>query len=524
MVHIALALVLVPAGTAPTLTNPSTLGGTAGTSSRVTLSGTNLKALSDVWLGPRRIACHKIESKPESATVTLALPADLAVGVHVLHAVTADGISNPRPFSVDDLTEVAASSDRTRKDTAMAVAGPCVIAGATTADASDFYKLHVRAGERWAFEVAGRRLGSPIDPVIILHEAKSNRELPGLYADDTPGLQTDCRVATMFQTEMDVVIEVRDTTYRGGADFGYRLRIGDFPAAIGIMPLRVDAGTKSVSFAGGAELPAFTLTTRRGLASPAIAKGPRGWGLPIVESGIRECVEAEPNDTTASAMDISVPGGVSARFEKKNDLDHFRFNLKKGDKIAVTAEAAEHNLPTEVLLKAFDAAGKEVAASLPEKLPAALEFTATADGVHVVRAEHLNYLHGPKEIYRLVVKRVGPTATVVLGSDRLRLPATLMVSAINRLNGYEGAVELEWDGDAAITGHMMVPAKGKAPVQMKLETAAGAKAGVYAGVIRVKLAGQSVGIASTIDIVKTAFPNVSNAPPEMNGVVLVQVR
>ena len=79
----------------------------------------------------------------------------------------------------------------------------------------------------------------------MLHDAKTKRELIDLYADDTPGLQSDCRLTHTFKDAGEVLVEVRDTTYRGGADFFYRLRIGEFPGATTAFPLAVQRGVES---------------------------------------------------------------------------------------------------------------------------------------------------------------------------------------------------------------------------------------------------------------------------------------
>ena len=92
------------------------------------------------------------------------------------------------------------------------------------------------AGHR-GIEVLARRLGSALDPTLIVHDAKTGSEVPSLYRDDSPGCQTDARLTHVFKDAGDFVIEVRDSTHRGGGDFWYRLRVGDFPSAITPMPL-----------------------------------------------------------------------------------------------------------------------------------------------------------------------------------------------------------------------------------------------------------------------------------------------
>lgn len=69
------------------------------------------------------------------------------------------------------------------------------MSGVIAVETSEFYKVKVTAGQKLAFEVLARRIGSPLDPIVVLHDAKTKRELVDLYADDTPGMQGDCRLA-----------------------------------------------------------------------------------------------------------------------------------------------------------------------------------------------------------------------------------------------------------------------------------------------------------------------------------------
>ena len=102
-----------------------------------------------------------------------------------------------------------------------------------------------------SFEILGRRLGSLSIRNCRLLDARTGRELPGAYSNDAPGLQTDARLTYTFKTAGDYLIAVRDVSYRGGEDFHYRLRIGDFPCATTTLPLAVKRGSKvAVHFAG----------------------------------------------------------------------------------------------------------------------------------------------------------------------------------------------------------------------------------------------------------------------------------
>ena len=150
----------------------------------------------------------------------------------------------------------------------------------------------------------------------------------------------------------------------------------------------------------------------------------------------RRSVEQEPNNETAKANKLPVPGGVSAKFEKAGDVDHFAVACKKGVKYAAAATTYEINSPTEVLIRVLDAKGAEVARSNPTQQAARVEFTPAADGDYIIACEHLNYLSGPNEIYHLSVQPV-------TGGLRRRAGPRSLRSACRRRHGGAG------DRDAA---------------------------------------------------------------------------
>jgi len=523
-------LVVPPAPQAPNLTTPANLGAKPGETAELTLPGGNLADPTGVVVScPGAKAELVADAKADAAKlkVKLTLPADAAVGLYGLRAATKHGISNLRPFVVDDLTAVAETDANRTKDAAQPVPAPCVVLGRTDPEASDFFKLKVTAGQRLTFEVLARRIGSPLDPIVVLHDGQTKRELIDKYADDTPGLQADARLTHTFPADGEVIVEVRDTTYRGGADFFYRLRIGDFPGATTAFPLAVQAGKDAkVGFAGpGAEeMPPVTLkvpATAAGVnAAPKRAGGPSGWPVPVRVSDHPEGVEAEPNNDPAKANALPVPGGVSAKFGAKGDLDHFKIAGKKGQKLVVTALTYEVNAPTEVLVRVLDAKGAELAKSDANKVPTRFEFTPPADGEYVIACEHLNFLFGPNEVYHLSVVPAGPDFAVTLALDRYEAPAgggtAVAVANVARLNGYAGPIELSIDGGPDLSGKLTLPA-GATQAFVPLLVKAGAKPGPLA--FRVKATakadgGEVVRYGQLTDLVKTTFGGMPNPPLE----------
>ena len=197
----------VPPPQFPSLTSPANLGVLAGGKSDITLTGTNLGDATEVLVtvAGAKSTIVKDSAKPGSLGVSIEMPKDVAVGLYLVRVVTKHGITNAKSLSVDDLPAVEKKAGNNKKSTPMIVAAPCVVTGSIAVESSDFYQLKVAPGQRLTFEAVARRIGSQLDPVIVLHDAKSGREMPALYADDTPGLQSDARLTYTFPAAMDVV-------------------------------------------------------------------------------------------------------------------------------------------------------------------------------------------------------------------------------------------------------------------------------------------------------------------------------
>lgn len=529
-----------PSPQAPTLTTPINLGAKTGETVELTLTGTNLNDPVGVMLGcPGKVTIptdNKNGSDAANLRVKVELPGDCPIGMHTIRVVTKQGVSNWRPFVVDELPLVAETETNRTKDTPQAVPVPAVITGRTDTEASDFFKIKVSAGQTVTFEVLARRIGSPLDPIVVLHDAKTKRELIDLYADDTPGLQSDCRLTHTFKESGEYLVEVRDTTYRGGPAFFYRLRIGDFPGATTAFPLAIESGKRaSVGFAGpgAADLPAVRVkaSTTPGraaaYAAPKRANGLSGWPVPVLISDMPETIEQEPNNEPAKANKLPVPGGVSARFEKPGDLDHFAVTCKKGVKYAAVAMTYELNSPTEVLIRVLDAKGAEIARSNPGQPVARAEFTPAADGDYVIACEHLNYLSGPNEIYHLAFEPVAPDFTITLALDRCEAPpdgGTTVMATVNRLGGFAGPVELSVVGPG-LRGTTTLPA-GQAIAFVPLLTDDDAKPGGYRFRVqgRATVDGKEIERHGTLtDSVRAALSGLPNPPPELLGNCAVAV-
>ncbi len=515
--------------TSPTLTTLANMGGKPGATVDVTLTGTNLTDVTQVWTsfgGKATVPDGQKDATKLAAKIEI--PANTPSGFHTLRVATKSGVSAARPFVVDELAEVA-EKDNNKKAAPQAITSPCVVVGTTTAETSDFYKVAVKAGEAITFEVLARRIGSPCDPVILMHDA-AGKELFGLYADDSPGLQGDARLTHTFPTAGEVIVEVRDTIYRGGADYAYRLRVGHFPGATTAFPLAVQAGQSAAVGFAGAGLEGVKPVTLKGegdvvYAAPKRDNGPGGWPVPVRVNTQPEGVESEPNNTADKANPLPVPGGVSARFGEKGDVDHFKVAAKKGQKLAVTALTFEVNSPAEVYVRVLDAKGAEVVKSTPTQVGTRVEFTAAADGDYTIACEHTNYLFGPNEVYHLSVKPVVADFGVSVAFDRAVVPAggvgLVPITVFTKLNGFAGPVDIEFTSPT-VSGKVTLPAAANpqpaTPLYLPLVAKAGTAPGLAVGKLTAtgKIDGADVTkTIDLIDVVKVGLATMPTPPREV---------
>lgn len=453
----------------PTLTTINPNGAAPGSGVDVILSGSNLDdpiALGATFPARGTTASDSAPGKDSTnSRWTLSVPAEVTTGWHRLRLLTRSGLSNARPFCIDPLPQIQAAEGARTKETAQTVPVPCVIAGRIAAETSAFFRFPVLAGQRLSFEVIGRRLGSGIDPWIKLYEAKTGRELPHAYCDDAAGLQSDARLTRTIAAAGDYLIEVRDSMWRGGGDFHFRLRIGDFPCAIAPLPLAAQRGQKlSVAFAGpmveGVAPVELTTPTDPGIeAVPVTPIGPvglPGWPVTLALSDFEELLALEP--TPPDGLPLPVPGGVTGRFSRKSQVDRFRITVRKGQRYVVAAQSSEFLSPAEVYLELRNAGGAVFAKTSPEKGPR-LEFTAEADGPVIIAAEHGNYSFGPNEVYRLTVTQPTPGFELTLAADRVVMAqgqaGLIPIQTLVRRD-FAGPIELSVVGHPGISGTLPV--------------------------------------------------------------------
>ncbi|HZN64591.1 MAG TPA: PPC domain-containing protein, partial [Tepidisphaeraceae bacterium] len=130
------------------------------------------------------------------------------------------GVSNALPFEVTDAAPTPEAEPNDAADKATGVPLPADVSGVIAkGDDEDFFRFTVPQKQMVNLEVSARRLGSPVDALLTLRNAKGDVIETN---DDAAG--ADARITRELDPG-DYVASVRDLVYAGGPDHAYRLSV-----------------------------------------------------------------------------------------------------------------------------------------------------------------------------------------------------------------------------------------------------------------------------------------------------------
>lgn len=156
------------------------------------------------------------------------------------------------PFELSTLPEAVQKEPSDDPARAQSLDHPIVVNGRIDKPGDvDVLRIKGRAGEKIVAEIQARRLGSPLDSTLQLSDAKgrilaSNDD----FMDAGVGMvthQADSYLAATLPADGAYFVTVRDAQGRGGAEFGYRLRISppmpDFEVRVAPSSITARPGT-----------------------------------------------------------------------------------------------------------------------------------------------------------------------------------------------------------------------------------------------------------------------------------------
>ena len=115
-----------------------------------------------------------------------------------------------------------------------------------------------------------------------------------------------------------------------------------------------------------------------------------------------ELMEVEPNDGDSAAMPVTVDRVINGQLDKSGDVDRYRIEATKGQRIIVECSAERIDSRLRAVLEVFDESGRRIGVNRGYfGIDPLIDFVVPADGVYVVRVQDLISSGGPEFYYRL---------------------------------------------------------------------------------------------------------------------------
>lgn len=402
-----------------------------GKTTRLTVVGTQFGRPIGLWTSLPAGAVKAIPIDSPSATradFDVTVTADAPVGIFGARLATEDGLGNACLLLIDDLPVRPAVDGKTNL--------PIAFWGRFREATVDRFNIEVAKGQRVSFEAVGNRLGKDVDPLVVLRDAKGKIVAE---RDNDSGLYFDCRFEHTFAEAGTHTVEMRDARFYGHEHGYYVLRMGKFPAARVVNPMAIHWSKRFPLKLPGVE----PINPERGTtdqenryhyAFPADASGlffanvkrpgddGSAW-LPMEATETPIFVHRDPANSIDDATEAKVPGMLCGILGKPGERHFYRFNLTKGQRIQVHAEARAFNSPADLEIAVTDAKGKEIRrAGENAQEEVTLDFNAGAPGIYGLTVRDVNRDGGTAFGYRLHVRMPAPAITVTADVEGLTVP------------------------------------------------------------------------------------------------------
>ena len=394
-------------------------GGQRDSEETVLLKGNRLLNPEAIFFYTKGITATNLELKStKEIKATFKISKDAQLGQHEFRLRTKNGMSKLWTFWVGPFPNLQEEEPNSSFEEAQPVPNEITVNGTITNEDVDYFEINATKGQRISVEIEAIRLsGAMFDPYVAILDAK-RFELAA--SDDSELLLQDSTISVLAPEDGIYRIEVRESSYRGGNNFHYRLHIGSFPRPLVVFPAGGQAG-KSLSFEfigdpKGKFKKTLTLPDD-GSTSLAFHADENGSSSPspnrILINSFPSIREQEPNPSIKEATNANayLPLAFDGVIEKDGDIDNFRFKAKKGDRFYIKAHARSVASPLDPVISLYQVEGgsrirgNDDANNGPDSL---ITQNFNKDAEYVIRiSDHLGK-GSPKHIYRIETIRLEP--------------------------------------------------------------------------------------------------------------------
>ena len=423
-----------------------------------------------------------VHSQTELVYAEITVASDAKPGRREIRVITKRGVSNPLPFYVGQVPEVArkpmktcqlptlgkeyiALRHRPPEEEELRITVPCTMNGQIAPGEVNRYRFQAAKGQRLVISAKARELvpyvadGVPgwFQAVMKLCDA-NGKELA--YNDDFR-FNPDPLIYFEVPEDGEYVLTINEALFRGRESFVYRITVSETPFVTGIFPLGGRAGEPAKIEMDGWNLekamlspPAQDAKPGEHLLAASDARFVSNY-VPFALDTLPECLEKEPNDEPSQAQKVQLPIIINGRIDHPGDWDVFEVQGKAGETIVAEVYARRLGSPLDSFLKVTAADGKIIALNddhydagsglnthhadsyLMVKLP--------ADGRYFIHLGDTTRHGGKEYAYRLRISRPQPDFALRLIPSRINIPskgsAAVTVYVI-RKDGFDGPIKL----------------------------------------------------------------------------------
>jgi hypothetical protein len=394
---VALLIFCVPAGSvqgqsrpAPHLSTVMPMGGRAGTSFEITVSGQNLDNPQGLYFSlpdvkATLVGAEKSDKAPppqkkkrgpmagpqKSFKFKVTLPANARLGNHDIRVITPGGISNPRAFVVGDQKEFVEKEPNNDVPQAQKIELNSTVHGVISKPTDvDYVVFHGLKGQRVIASCQTSSIDSRLPALVEIYSTSGSLLVSGRNYQENDAL-VDC----VLPDDGEYFVRVACFTYTlGGPEYYYRLNITTAPWIDAVFPDVIQPGKEAIVTVLGRNLPGgkpapeiksegrplehITVTVKApagemrhrldymGFLGPSASAvdgfefrvhGKTGASNPILltYADAPVVLDQAENNTRETAQKISVPCVIAGQLEKKSDRDWFRFEVKKGSAFSI---------------------------------------------------------------------------------------------------------------------------------------------------------------------------------------------
>jgi len=448
----------------PTLTTVYPLGGRAGKSVDVTISGGNLQAIKALLTNADGVRSERLDA----SRFRLTMPAHTLPGSYDLWAVGDNGVSAPRSFVISNREEVIEVEPNDTAMMAPPVGLSCVVNGRIEkANDVDHYRFEAQRGQRVVIDCAAERIDSRLRAVLEVFDRQGRRVgvSRGYHG-------VDPLIDLLVPEDGTYVVRVSDLISSTSGEHYYRLDIDVGPRVAFSIPNVVERGKSSRVMLFGWNLPGATRSALPPNGSPALERPgfdqleveiPASlahdvWPLPLrlapaqvvlagesfpfhlpgsaspILIGLSDVpVVASRADiqTPLTAQELAVPCEVSGQLSRGDEQDWFAFTARRGEVLFFEALGKRLSAPVDLQLSVYEGGpslapkllvqfGDEVRNSGGQFPTAHLDpsgrWVCPSDGRYLIALRNLfgGQQADARRAYRLSVRREEPDLQVVV--------------------------------------------------------------------------------------------------------------